>query len=124
VSAVTNMETVSSPPARRVHTAADANVQGTAAVTNNPVFMSPVSNCANNHATNGNNTTLTIEPQKAGHGLRIESPTDCVSSGNAIMNNTRATMQLRSVFASAKGSNCVGKQKPKTKTVNNAARNH
>ena len=40
-------------------------------LTNNPVFMSPVSSCPNNHATSGNTTTLTMEANKAGHGLRI-----------------------------------------------------
>ena len=124
VSNVIRIAVTSLPSARRVQTAAEANVQGTEAATMIPIERSPRSNLDNKIARQGTNTMLIADQSQAGQGLRIDCHATRVSTVNAIMNMTNVTITCRKRLQLANASSNVGASIPIESTATNDIKNH
>ena len=124
---VTTRATPSSPAALRVHTAADANVQGTLAAISMPRLRSSrisirMCNCTHIHARMGMPIMLIIIANSAGAGCRTAPQRRLLSRLKDIRNRTMAT-------AIRLSTHCVphlipwGKQTPEKRTMARKIRN-
>jgi len=119
---VHKIATASFPPARRVHTAAEANVEGTLAAIINPMPRSARSNCDTGHATSGTAKTLSATARITAFGWRSAFHMLLASSGKAIKNSTTATINCRGICI-VSGSSDAGNPKPMTSIKANEIKN-
>ncbi len=122
---VTRIETASLPPARRVHTDAEASVQGVAPATISPAAKLGESNWEANQAMGGIAPRLIKDANPGASGRRTDFHIALASRGRAIKKSTVATMAFRIAFQPerlcASGAACS--TSPKMIAASNAIRN-
>ena len=102
VTMVTINATESLPPALRVQTAADASVQGIAAIKLIPIAKSPDANSEAAQAISGKMPALISVASIAANGRRMAPCKSPNANGNAIRKSTVTTMPFRNKLISGK----------------------
>ena len=119
VISVTKIATVSSPPALRVHTAADACVLGTQAATIRPPASSAFSSGERQYASRGKKPRFMIDAKIGGHGRPSELRINSIGIGAAIIHMTLNTMVDCNQCAADSGVSDSCATKPVESEINN-----
>ncbi len=122
VISVTLSAIASFPPARRVQTAAEAIVQGTAAATKKPLRSWPLSKGLMAQANSGNRSKLTPTPSMVGRGRLSTARIESLRSVKPMASSTLATSTLRG-NCSTNGVSGSWNKAPSTSVAARASRN-
>ena len=120
---MTSMAMESSPPARRVHTAAEARVHGIAAATMNPPAKSAGKTRPMIQAAIGISTILIEAASKVGSGLATCLIMSVSGTPSAMIKITLTTIVVRSAFWSANHKSDEACHCPRARTRTRAMRN-
>ena len=112
------------PPALRVHTDADASVQGITAATRKPSFSSPESNVATAKATKGSTPKFIRIANNVPFGRRSPDAIADTSNGSAMANSTVATIAFFNHRCVVSSDNCASKPTPMANKRTSEIRNH